>query len=201
MSRKRWKPSRQKKLPLLSNNQRKACLVVAHKYCKFTANECENFLFSDECPKYLFHLPNLKNDIVWGSQESQVPPLYQVKGSAKWMVWGGMTGRGLASLHFILQGQTVTAESYITKILEKEVKPLFSRRSNTEEPVKRKLFTSNSRVTFVQDGKPAHTAKATRQWCKRNLPNFLKDEWPANSPDLNPLKTYGASSTKLHTEI
>ena len=143
-------------------------------------------LFSDEYLKNLFHFPNPKNDSVWGSQESQVPLSYQFKGSAKWMVWGGMTGRGLTSLHFIPQGQTVTAEYYITKILEREVKPLFSRRSTTEEPVKRKLFTSNSSATLVQ---PAHTAKATQQWCKRNLPNFIqKDEWPANSPDLNPIE-------------
>ena len=126
MSRKGLKPLRQKKLPPLSNNQRKARLVFARKYHKFTADEWENFLFSDECPKYLFHLLNPKNDIIWGSQESQVMPLYQVKGSAKWMVWGGMTGRGLTSLHFIPQGQTVAAEYHVTKILEKEVKPLFS---------------------------------------------------------------------------
>ena len=69
MSRKGWKPLRRKKLPLLSNNQRKARLVLARKYRKFTADEWENFLFSDECPKYLFHLPNPKNDIVWGSQD------------------------------------------------------------------------------------------------------------------------------------
>ena len=81
------------------------------------------------------------------------------------MVWDGMTGRGLTSLHFIPQGQTVTAEYYIAKILEKEMKPLFRRRSTTEEPVKRKLFTNKSSVTFVQDGAPAHTAKATQQWC------------------------------------
>ena len=31
----------------------------------------------------LFQLPNLKNDIVWGSQESQVPPEYQVKKKLK----------------------------------------------------------------------------------------------------------------------
>ena len=86
------------------------------------------------------------------------------------MVWGGMTGSGLTSLHFIPKVQAVTAEYYVTKILEKEVKPLFSRRSTTEEPVKRKLFTNNSSATFVQDA-------------------------------LTPLKTYGASSTKLHTEI
>ena len=75
-----------------------------------------------------------------------------------------------------------------TKILEREVKPLFSRRSTTEEPVKRKLFTNNSNASLVQDGAPAHTAKATQQWCKRNLPNIIqKDEWPANSPDLKNL--------------
>ena len=100
-----------------------------------------------------------------------------------------MTGRGLASLHFIPQEQTVKEEYYITKILEKEVKPLFSRRSTTEEPVKRKLFTNKSSATFIQDGAPAHTAKATQQWCKKNLPNFIKkDEWPENSPDLNPIE-------------
>ena len=119
------------------------------------------------------------------------------------MVWGAMSGRGFTSLHFIPQGQTVTAEYYITKIrLEKEVKPLFSRRSTTEEPVKRKLFTNNSSATFVQDGAPAHKAKATQQWCERILPNLIqKDEWPAFHLTLTPLKTYGASSTKLHTEI
>ena len=142
-------------------------------------------LFSDEYLKNLFHFPNPKYDSVWGSQESQVPPSYQFKGSAK---WGGMTGRGLTSLHFIPQGQTVTAEYYITKILEREVKPLFSRRSTTEEPVKRKLFTNNSNASLVQDGAPAHTAKATQQWGKRNLPNIIqKDEGPANSPDLKNL--------------
>ena len=77
------------------------------------------------------------------------------------MIWGGMTGRGLTSLHFnfIPQGQTVTAEYYITKILEKEVKPLFSRRFTTEEPVKRKIFTNKSSATFLQDGALAHTTK------------------------------------------
>ena len=186
MSRKGWKPLRRIKLPLLSNNQRKARLVFACKYRKFTANDGKIFSLAMSALKNFFHLANPKSDIVWGSQESQVPPSYQVKGSAKWMVWGGMTGRGL---HFIPQGQTVTAEYYITKILEKEVKPLFSRRSTTEEPVKRKLFTNNTGETLVQDGAPAHTAKATQQWCKRNLPNFIaKDEWPANSPDLNPIE-------------
>ena len=39
------------------------------------------------CPKYLFQLPNPKNDIAWGSQESQVPLAYRVKKSSKWIIW------------------------------------------------------------------------------------------------------------------
>ena len=109
------------------------------------------------------------------------------------MVWGGVTGCSLTSLHFILQGQTVTAYYYIIKILEKEVKPLFSRHSTTEEPVKRKLFTNKSSAIFVQDDAPAHTASATQLWCKKTLPNFIgKDECPANSPDLNPIENLGS---------
>ena len=75
---------------------------------------------------------------------------------------------------------------FLTRILEKEVKPFFSRRSTTEEPVKQKLFANNNSTTFVQDGAPAHTGKATQWWCKKNLLNFIqKDEWPANLPNLN----------------
>ena len=97
-----------------------------------------------------------------------------------------MTGRGLIDLYFIPQGQTVTAEYYITQILEKEVKPLLCHKSSNEIAVKRKLFSSNCNMTFVQDGAPPHTAKATQTWCEKNLPKFIeKAEWPANSPDIN----------------
>ena len=120
------------------------------------------FFLSDECPKYLFQLPNPKNDIVWGSQESQVPPAYQVKKSSKWIIWGGMTGRGLTGIHFLPQGQTLTADYYINNILEKEVKPVLHRKNVNEATDKRKLFSSNRHMTFVQDGAPAHAAKATQ---------------------------------------
>ena len=35
---------------------------------------------------------------------------------------------------------------------------------------------------------PAHTARATQNWLQTNCPDFIaKDQWPPNSPDLNPL--------------
>jgi len=94
-----------------------------------------------------------------------------------------LTGRGLTSLHFIPQGQTITARNSFTKILEKEVKPF-------KRAVKRKLFMNKSSAkTFVKDGAPGHTEKTTQKWCKENLPNSSQNDWwPANSPDLNPIE-------------
>ena len=176
------------KKPLLTAKQLAARLKFAKQYNNLIAEECD-FLFSDECPKYLFQLPNPKNDIVWGSQESQVPPAYGVKKSSKWIIWGGMTGRGLTGIHFLPQGQTLTADCYINNILEKEVKTVLHRKNVNEATDKRKLFSSNRHMTFVQDGAPARPAKATQAWCKKNLPNFIeKTCWPPNSPDINPVE-------------
>ena len=100
-----------------------------------------------------------------------------------------MTGGGVTELQFMPQGLTLTADYYINNILEKEVKPLL-RRTNVNEAIeKRKLFSSNRHMTFVQDGAPAHAAKATQAWYKRNLPNFIeKTSWPPDSPDINPVE-------------
>jgi len=65
--------------------------------------------------------------VVSGSQESQFFPAYQVKQSAKWINWVGTTGPGLTKTHFFSLGQTLTANHYINKILNKEAKPLLSR--------------------------------------------------------------------------
>ena len=104
-----WRPLRRQKKPLLTTKQRAAQLKFANQYKNLTAEEWDEFLFSEKCSKFLFQLPNAKNDIVWVSQESQVPPAYQVKKSLKWIIWGGMTGHGLTRIHFLPQGQTLTA--------------------------------------------------------------------------------------------
>ena len=42
---------------------------------------------------------------------------------------------------------------------------------------------------WQEDGAPAHTAKATKNWVAKNMPNTL-GKWPATSPDLNVLDFY-----------
>ena len=103
---------KRKKIPLLSERQRRARLRFAKKSkSKLTAEDCKDFLFTDECPKYLFQYPNPENNIVWGSQECDVPPAYQAKQSAKVIVWGGMMDHGLTRLvHILPSGQTLTSE-------------------------------------------------------------------------------------------
>ena len=94
MTNKGWKAFKRQKIPRLSEKQRRARLRFARKNSKLTTEDWEDFLYTDECPKYLFQYPNPKNEIVLGSQECDVPPAcaYQVRQSAKVMVWGGITG-------------------------------------------------------------------------------------------------------------
>jgi len=48
---------------------------------------------------------------------------------------------------------------------------------------------ASSSSKFQQDGAPSHTASLAQDWLSRNCPEFIrKEEWPQNSPDLNPLE-------------
>ena len=41
---------------------------------------------------------------------------------------------------------------------------------------------------FEEDGAKPHSHYLTQQWCPDNFPTFINSEnWPPNSPDLNPL--------------
>ena len=54
---------------------------------------------------------------------------------------------------------------------------------------------------FQQDGAPAHAARATQNWLEINCPDLTdKDQWPPNSPDLNPLDyhVWGAMLEAYH---
>jgi hypothetical protein len=90
------------------------------------------------------------------------------------MVWGGITSRAKTPLVFVEMGAKVNQVYYREKITV--VKPWFQRNFLDQEGI------------FQQDGAPAHTAKKTQQWFRDNSINFIpKEEWPANSPDLNPM--------------
>ena len=92
------------------------------------------------------------------------------------MVWGGI---GLNSKlgPVVFQnlgpgrGNGVTAARYRDQVLTPHVVPHFNRHPNK---------------TFQQDNALAHTARITRDYLQQN--NITVMDWPALSPDLNPIE-------------
>ena len=88
------------------------------------------------------------------------------------MVSGGVCFGEKGRLHFIPDTAKVNAKLYVETLL-------------TEQDCRYVLLSG---FIFLQDGAPAHTAKLAQDWNATNCSEFItKDEWPPNSPDLNPL--------------
>ncbi len=119
---------------------------------------------------FAFHL-EIK---VWRkSGEAQNPCCLKssVKFSQSVMIWAAMSSAGFGPLCFLKS--TVNAAIY-QEILEHFMLPSAD-----------KLY-GDADFIFQQDLAPAHTAKGTKSWFNDHGVTVL--DWPANSPDLNPIE-------------
>lgn len=92
------------------------------------------------------------------------------------MVFGAITSDGKMPLIFVDPGVKINKEYYLEETLKNHVLPWT------------KSHFGNQVWTFQQDSAPAHKAKIVHAWCTANFPRFItSSEWPASSPDLNPL--------------
>jgi len=90
------------------------------------------------------------------------------------MVSAGICFGWKGRLHFIPDKTKVNAKLYVETLLPEIVQDC------------RSVLPSG--FIFQQDGAPAHTAKLAQDWIATNCSEFTgKDEWPPNSPKLNPL--------------
>ncbi len=87
------------------------------------------------------------------------------------MIWAAMSSAGVGPLCFLKS--TVNAAIY-QEILEHFMLPSAD-----------KLY-GDADFIFQQDLAPAHTAKGTKSWFNGHGVTVL--DWPANSPDLNPIE-------------
>lgn len=182
----KWKSFKRQKVPKLTAAYKVRRVNFAKK---FKDIDWSCVMFTDESPFKLYYVPNSKNDVVWGSQESSVPCAPQVKFSPSVLVWGGITSLGLTKLHIIPNKTSVNSAYYINEILEKEVKPAFKRAVVCNDLTATKLFRDNSEGLFQQDGARAHTSRASIEWLNTNINGYISPEdWPPNSPDLSPIE-------------
>ncbi len=158
--------------PLLNNRQRQKRLAWAKDKKDWTAAEWSKVMFSDES-KFCISFGN-QGPRVWRKRgEAQNPRCLRssVKFPQSVMVWGAMSSAGVGPLCFL--------RSKVNTAVYQEVLEHFML------PAADQLY-GDADFIFQQDLAPAHSAKATSTWFKDHGIPVLN--WPANSPDLNPIE-------------
>ena len=158
--------------PLLNQKQRQKRLTWATEKQHWTVAQWSKVLFSDES-KFCMSFGNQGARVWRKTGEKEMPKC--LKSSVKYpqsvMVWGAMSAAGVGPLCFI-KGR-VNAASY-QEILE-----------HFRLPSAEKLYGDEDFI-FQHDLAPAHSAKTTGKWFTDHGITVLN--WPANSPDLNPIE-------------
>jgi transposase len=117
----------------------------------FAEAKLNQLLFTDESIVELYPKPNSQNTRIRTSDPDHRGVVSIPKHGLKIMIAGGLCARGLSKLHILDHGATVNGEYYRNQILPIYFETLESGH-HFEEP---------SNVVFMQDGAPAHTARAT----------------------------------------
>lgn len=146
---------------------------------RLNVQKTKRIFFTDEKVFYLSPPVNTKSNPVWsaGSKKDINPArllVQRAKFSARVMVSAGVCFSGKGRLHFVDKEAKINADYYVRELLPKLVEDC-----ETLMP---------DGYTFQQDGAPAHTSRQAQDWLEQHTPDFIKkDEWPPNSPDMNPL--------------
>ncbi|KAI2652587.1 Transposable element Tcb1 transposase [Labeo rohita] len=147
--------------PLLNQKQRQKLLTWATEKQHWTVAQWSKVLFSDES-KFCMSFGNQGARVWRKTGEREMPKC--LKSSVKYpqsvMVWGAMSA-------------AVNAASY-QEILEHFMLPSAEKLYGDEDFI------------FQHDLAPAHSAKTTGKWFTDHGITVLN--WPANSPDLNPIE-------------
>ncbi len=147
-------------------------LTWAKEKKNWTVAQWSKVLFSDES-KFCISFVNKGPRVQRKGGEAHSPSCLtsSVKFLQSVMIWGAMSSFGVGSLCFLKTNVTAPVYHYI---LEQFMLPYAD-----------KLF-KDADFIFQQDLAPAHTAKSTKSWLNDHGVGVL--DWPANSPDLNPIE-------------
>ena len=165
-----------KKKPFIRKTNPKKRLQWAKKHRDWTVEDWNKVIFSDETKINRWGSDGAQ--ITWEHKDDPLQPHnYQTRlkgGGGSMMVWGCMTSLGVGYACRIVE-YPMKSELY-THILATSCKKILEY-----------FGLSNEEVIFQQDGDTKHTSKYSKKWLADNKIRYI-EEWPANSPDLNPIE-------------
>ena len=165
------KGCRARRKPLVTADQRKRRVAWARAHKDWTIQQWEKVLFSDESTFCI--LGDHSKTFVRRFQGEAFKPMcleLTVKHPTKIMVWGCMAANGMGQFK-IIEGM-MNADKYITTL------------QNVMLPSARDLFQAD--FLFQDDNAPCHRARKVMNWMEETKIQRL--DWPAQSPDLNPIE-------------
>ena len=148
-------------------------LAWARDHVTWTQNDWAPVLFTDEsrfCVDFtdrrarVWRMPNERFAPVCVAEHDQF-------GGGSVMVWAGINAQGKTDLHVIDNG-TLTALRYVNEILDVYVRPYAG--------------AVGENFILMDDNARAHRARITDQYLEQAT--VVRMEWPARSPDLNPIE-------------
>ncbi len=159
-------------------------LTWAKEKKNWTVAQWSKVLFSDES-KFCISFGN-QGPRVWrkgGKAHSPSCLKSSVKFPQSVVIWGAMSSAGVDSLCFLKTDVTAPIYQYILE--------------HFMLPSAVQLFKDTDFI-FQQDLASAHTAKSTNSWLNDHGVGVRVLDWPANSPDLNPIENlWGIVKSKI----
>lgn len=161
--------------PFLSFMHRKKRLAFARRYRHWTAEDWSKIIWTDECS---FELGKDSRRIrVWRKGHEKyadqcLAPTFK-SGRTSVMVWGAFTGFDKSPLVFLPEGER-TAIPFVEHVYDSVLCGFYF------------MHDASHELLLMEDGAPVHRAKLSGLW--RQAHGIQKLQWPANSPDLNPIE-------------
>lgn len=165
--------------PFVNYFQRRRRVIFAKKYSEKPLEYWKRTIFSDESSFDLFG--NRGSVKVWRRPGERFLPncmLPTFKHPESVMVWGCFSNEGVGRLRILAKSQKVNQHVYMD-ILNKELRQ-----------TQRDQFPNGGSI-FQDDNAPCHRARTVQEWFRNHSVQHI-DDWPGQSPDMNPIENLWA---------
>ncbi len=159
-------------IPLIRNHI-PACLQWAQDHITWSLNDWTPVLFTDES-RFCVYFTD-KRARVWRITNERFAPVcianHARYGGGSVIVWAGISMQGKTDLHIIDNG-TMTAHIYVREVFDVYVRPYAG--------------AIGPDFILMDDNARPHRAMVTNGYLQAET--IVRMEWPARSPDLNPIE-------------